>query len=59
MSDVALCMELEDGANTTVHDLVQAIASEEQLGLPTSATKMFTLWMCSGLLGNINKNIHI
>uniref|UniRef100_A0A1B6CXC5 FERM domain-containing protein 8 n=1 Tax=Clastoptera arizonana TaxID=38151 RepID=A0A1B6CXC5_9HEMI len=50
MGDIALCMELEDGTNTTVEDLVKAIVAEEQLGLPPSAFKMFTLWMCSGLL---------
>lgn len=50
MTDVALHMELEDGANTTVQELVQAIISEDQLGLPKSASNIFTLWMCSGLL---------
>lgn len=50
MSDVALHMELEDGANTTVQELVLAICSEEQLGLGKSAANIFTLWMCSGLL---------
>lgn len=51
MSEVALHMELEDGVNTTVKDLVSAIVTEEQLGLPRSAANIFTLWMCSGLLG--------
>ncbi|XP_054261310.1 putative FERM domain-containing protein FRMD8P1 isoform X2 [Macrosteles quadrilineatus] len=50
MSDVALHMELEDGVNTTVKELTQAIVTEEQLGLPRSAANIFTLWMCSGLL---------
>ncbi|KAG8302735.1 FERM domain-containing protein 8 [Homalodisca vitripennis] len=50
MSDVALHMELEDGVNTSVKELVQAIVTEEQLGLPRSAANIFTLWMCSGLL---------
>lgn len=50
MSDVAFHMELEDGANTTVPEMIQAIISDETLGLPRSAASMFTLWMCSGLL---------
>lgn len=51
MTDLAVHMELEDGVNTSVKELVQAIVSEEQLGLSRSATNIFTLWMCSGLLG--------
>jgi hypothetical protein len=52
MSRVALRMDLEDGVNITVQDLVQSILQVEELGLPRVATNIFTLWMCSGLLGN-------
>ncbi|XP_022186630.1 putative FERM domain-containing protein FRMD8P1 isoform X2 [Nilaparvata lugens] len=50
MSDVAFHMELEDGANTTVPEMVQAIVNDPELGLPKSAANIFTMWMCSGLL---------
>jgi len=52
MSRVALRMDVEDGVNITVQDLVQSILQVEELGLPRVATNIFTLWMCSGLLGN-------
>ncbi|KAL0269098.1 UNVERIFIED_CONTAM: hypothetical protein PYX00_006933 [Menopon gallinae] len=50
MSKVALHMDLEDGVNCTVQDMTQAILQEEELGLPRSASNVFTLWMCSGLV---------
>ncbi|XP_063222008.1 putative FERM domain-containing protein FRMD8P1 isoform X2 [Bacillus rossius redtenbacheri] len=50
MSCVVLNMDLEDGANCTVQDIVMAILQEDDLGLSRVATNIFTLWMCSGLL---------
>ncbi|XP_066901081.1 FERM domain-containing protein 8-like isoform X2 [Halyomorpha halys] len=50
MTDLALRMEIEDGTNATVQDLVQSITQEEQLRLPRIASTVFTLWMSSGLL---------
>lgn len=44
-------MELEDGINCTAQEMTQAILQEEELGLPRSAANVFTLWMCSGLVG--------
>ena len=52
MSRVVLHMDIEDGVNITVQELVQSILQVEELGLPRVATNIFTLWMCSGLLGN-------
>jgi hypothetical protein len=52
MSRVVLHMDLEDGVNITVQELVQSILQEEEVGLPRVAASIFTLWMCSGLLGN-------
>jgi hypothetical protein len=34
MSAVAVQMEVEEGANATVTDLITAMAGEEELGLP-------------------------
>lgn len=51
MTDVALRMEVDDGTNVTVLDLVNSITQEEQLRLPRVSSTMFTLWMSSGLLG--------
>jgi len=45
-------MDIEDGVNITVQDLVQSVLQVEELGLPRVVTNIFTLWMCSGLLGN-------
>nr|CAD7599947.1 unnamed protein product [Timema genevievae] len=50
MSRVVLRMDLDDGVNTTVQDLVQTILQEEDLGLPRAAANIFTLWISSGLL---------
>ncbi|KAJ4435113.1 hypothetical protein ANN_23688 [Periplaneta americana] len=50
MSRVVLHMDLEDGVNITVQELVQSVLQEEELGLPRVAASIFTLWMCSGLL---------
>lgn len=51
MNDVALRMDIEDGANTTVLELVQAVVSEDELRIPQVTSTIFTLWMTSGLLG--------
>ncbi|BES90915.1 FERM central domain [Nesidiocoris tenuis] len=50
MNDVALRMDIEDGANTTVLELVQAVVSEDELRIPQVTSTIFTLWMTSGLL---------
>lgn len=47
-------MELEDGNNTTVTELVQCVLELDELMLPESAKNVFTLWMSSGLLGKWN-----
>jgi hypothetical protein len=52
MSRVVLRMDLEDGVNITVQELVQSILQEEELGVPRVAANIFTLWMCSSLMGN-------
>lgn len=46
-------MDLEDGVNITVQELVQSILQEEEVDLPRVAANIFTLWMCSSLLGNM------
>ncbi|KAJ9585101.1 hypothetical protein L9F63_020557, partial [Diploptera punctata] len=50
MSRAVLHMDLEDGINITVNEMLQSILQEEELGLPRVAANIFTLWMCSGLL---------
>jgi hypothetical protein len=45
-------MDVEDGVNVTVQEVVQSILQVEELGLPRVAANIFTIWMCSGLLGN-------
>ncbi|KAK3909336.1 FERM domain-containing protein 8 [Frankliniella fusca] len=50
MSRIALHMELEDRDSTTTAELMTAIFQEDELGLPSSAGPLFSLWMCSGLL---------
>jgi hypothetical protein len=52
MSRVVLHMDLEDGVNITVQELMQSVLQEEELDLPRVAANIFTLWMCSDLLGN-------
>lgn len=52
MSRVVLHMDLEDGVNITVQELLQCILQKEEVGLPRVAATVFTLWMCSDLLGN-------
>ena len=51
MSKVIIHMDLEDGVNSKVQDLVQAIIQIEELGLPRMSANIFTLWMSSGLVG--------
>ncbi len=53
MNDVVLHLELEDGMNTTVTDLINCIIKLEELMLPDCAKFIFTLWMNSGLLGKL------
>lgn len=52
MNDVVLHMELEDGVNTIVSELVRCITKLDELMLPENAKDIFTLWMNSSLLGN-------
>ena len=58
MSRVAVQMEVEDGKNTTVADLVASLFQEEEIGLPSSCAPVFALWMCSGLLGKMAANLN-
>lgn len=51
MNSVVLHLELEDGHNMTVSELVPCIVALDELMLPENAKNIFTLWMCSGLLG--------
>ncbi|XKL61935.1 hypothetical protein PGB90_001768 [Kerria lacca] len=50
MNDVVLHMELEDGVNTIVSELVRCITKLDELMLPENAKDIFTLWMNSSLL---------
>jgi hypothetical protein len=56
MNDVVLHMQLEDGYNTTVADLVRCVTMLEELMLPEYSKNIFTLWMSSGLLGKLQKD---
>lgn len=51
MNDVVLHMQLEDGNNTSVADLVRCVIELDELALPEYSKSIFTLWMSSGLLG--------
>ena len=62
MNDVVLHMQLEDGNNTTVSDLVRCVIELDELALPDYSKNIFTLWMSSGLLGelrNLRKSIPV
>jgi len=50
MSAVAVQMEVEEGANATVTDLVTSLLEEEELGLPRATQDILSLWMNSPLL---------
>ena len=50
MSAVAVQMEVEEGANATVTDLVTSLLEEEELGLPRATQDILSLWMNSTLL---------
>jgi len=50
MSAVAVQMEVEEGANATVTDLVSSLLEEEELGLPRATQEILSLWMNSPLL---------
>lgn len=51
MNDVVLHMQLEDGNNTTVADLLRCVIELDELAIPEYSKNIFTLWMSSGLLG--------
>ena len=50
MSAVAVQMEVEEGANATVTELLTSLLEEEELGLPRVTQEVLTLWMISPLL---------
>ena len=50
MSAVAVQMEVEEGANATVTDLLSSLLEEEELGLPRVTQDVLSLWMVSPLL---------
>ena len=50
MSAVAVQMEVEEGANATVTDLVGSLMEEEELGLPRVTQDVLSMWMVSPLL---------
>ena len=47
MSAVAVQMEVEEGANATVTELLTSLLEEEELGLPRVTQEVLTLWMIS------------
>ena len=50
MSAVAVQMEVEEGANATVTDLLGSLMEEEELGLPRVTQEVLSMWMVSPLL---------
>jgi len=50
MSAVAVQMEVEEGANATVTDLINSLLEEEELALPRVTSDVLSLWMTSPLL---------
>jgi len=50
MSAVAVQMEIEEGANSTVTDILNSLVGEEELALPRTGSEMLSLWMVSPLL---------
>jgi len=50
MSAVAVQMEVEEGANATVTDLIASLLEEEELALPRVTSDILSLWMTSPLL---------
>lgn len=51
-SHTAILMEVEDTVSATSDIICQAIAQNEEMGLNRQlASQVFSLWMCSPLLG--------
>ena len=50
MSAVAVQMEVEEGANATVTDLLSSLLEEEELALPRVTQDILSMWMVSPLL---------
>lgn len=51
MSQQAVRLEADDGAELTASQLQQCILEEEDLGLSPVAAQVFSIWMTSPLLG--------
>lgn len=51
MSNTAVDLEVDEGANVTVNDMLHSILLDESIGLPRTAAAVFSLWMSSGLVG--------
>lgn len=55
MSRTALHMDIEDTSNASCDIILQAITNCDELGLNKQlASQVFSLWMCSPLLGILN-----
>jgi len=57
MSNTAIDLEVEEGYSVTVNDMLHTIMLDEAIGLPRSAAAVFSLWMCSPLVGEL-KYLH-
>lgn len=51
MSNTAIDLEIDEGVNVTVNDMLHSLLLDENIGLPRSAAAVFSLWMNSGLIG--------
>ena len=51
MSQQAVRIQAEDGAELTAAQLQQCVMEEEDLGLPPLASQVFNIWMTSSQLG--------
>lgn len=50
MSNTAIDLEIDEGVNVTVNDMLHSLLLDENIGLPRSAAAVFSLWMNSGLI---------
>lgn len=53
MSNTAIDMEVDDGVNVTVNDMLHSILLDENIGLSHSCAAVFSLWMNSPLVGKL------
>lgn len=51
MSRTVVQMDVCNGTRISAQELIQALILEEELGLPRTSTNVFSIWMCSPLLG--------